>query len=56
MEKYFHTLDVAVARMTHKIDSEKAKSLFRRLLDTEHQAGPEADYIIRTWKQERGYE
>jgi hypothetical protein len=24
------------------------------VLDVEHEAGPEADYIIRTWKKERG--
>ena len=53
MDKYFETLDVAAFRMQHMIDSPKAKRLFKHVLDTEHDAGPEADYIIRKWKKER---
>ena len=54
MDKYFASLDVAAFRMMHTIDSPKATKLFRHVLDVEHDAGPEADYIIRTWKKERG--
>ena len=53
MDKYFETLDVAAFRMQHMMDSPKAKRLFKHVLDTEHDAGPEADYIIRKWKKER---
>jgi hypothetical protein len=35
------------------MDSPKAKRLFKHVLDTEHDAGPEADYIIRMWTKER---
>ena len=53
MDKYFETLDMAAFRMMHAVDSPKATKLFRHVLDTEHDAGPEADYIIRKWKKER---
>lgn len=53
MDKYFETLDIAAFRMMHTIDSPKATKLFRHVLDVEHDAGPEADYIIRLWKKER---
>ena len=53
MDKYFATLDMAALRMQHTMDSPKATKLFRHVLDLEHDAGPEADYIIRTWKQQR---
>ena len=53
MDKYFETLDVAAFRMQNMMDSPKAKRLFKHVLDTEHDAGPEADYIIRKWKKER---
>ena len=54
MDKYFETLDLAAFRMQHMMDSPKAKRLFKHVLDTEHDAGPEADYIIRMWKEARG--
>ena len=54
MDKYFETLDLAAFRMQHMIDSPKAKRLFKHVLDTEHDAGPEADYIIRMWREARG--
>ena len=54
MDKYFASLDMAAFRMQHTIDSPKATKLFRHVLDVEHDAGPEADYIIRMWKKERG--
>ena len=54
MDKYFETLDMAAFRMMHQIDSPKAMRLFRHVLDHQHEAGPEADYIIRMWKEARG--
>ena len=54
MDKYFETLDVAAFRMQQMMDSPNAKRLFKHVLDTEHDAGPEADYIIRMWKEARG--
>ena len=44
---------MAAFRMQHTIDSPKATKLFRHVLDVEHDAGPEADYIIRMWKEAR---
>jgi hypothetical protein len=54
MDKYFATLDMANFRMMLEADSEKAMKLYRHVLDRHHDVGPEADYIIRLWKQERG--
>ena len=53
MDKYFETLDVAAFRMMHDVDSPEAATLFKHVLDSQHDAGPEADYIIRKWKKER---
>ena len=54
MDKYFQTLDMAAFRMMLEPDSDKAMKLYRHVLDSQHDAGPEADYIIRLWKKERG--
>ena len=54
MDKYFQTLDMASFRMMLEADSDKAMTLYRHVLDRHHDVGPEADYIIRLWKQERG--
>jgi hypothetical protein len=54
VDKYFQTLDAAAFRMMLEADSDKAMKLYRHVLDRHHDAGPEADYIIRLWKQERG--
>jgi len=54
MDKYFQTLDMAAFRMMLEADSDKAMKLYRHVLNSQHDAGPEADYIIRLWKQERG--
>ena len=54
MDKYFQTLDMAAFRMMLEADSDKAMKLYRHALNSQHDAGPEADYIIRLWKQERG--
>ena len=54
MNKYFQTLDMAAFRMMLDVNSDKAMKLYRHVLDSQHDAGPEADYIIRLWKKERG--
>ena len=59
MDKYFLTLDRLYA-MSHveqsgRISNQLMKTM-RHALDGEHDAGPEANYIIRLWKQERDYE
>jgi hypothetical protein len=54
MDKYFQTLDMAAFRMMLDVNSDKAMKLYRHVLDSQHDAGPEADYIIRLWKKERG--
>ena len=46
--------DMAAFRRMLEADSDKAMKLYRHVLDRHHDAGPEADYIIRLWKQERG--
>ena len=54
MEKYFQTLDMAAFRMQLQSDSAKAMKLYKHVLQSEHDAGPESDYIIRMWKKDRG--
>ena len=54
MDKYFQTLAMAAFRMMLDGNSDKAMKLYRHALDSQHDAGPEADYIIRLWKKERG--
>ena len=54
MDKYFETLDAAAFRMMFEPDNDKAMKLYRQALAREHDAGPEANYIIRVWKEERG--
>ena len=54
MDKYFQTLDMAAFRMMLDVNSDKAMKLYRHARDSQHDAGPEADYIIRLWKKERG--
>ena len=54
MDKYFQTLDMAAFRMMLDVNSDKAMKLYRHALDSQHDAGPEADYIIRLWKKARG--
>ena len=54
MDKYFQTLDMAAFRMMLDVNSDKAMKLYRHVLDSQHDAGPEADYIICLWKKERG--
>ena len=54
MDKYFSSLDMAALRMQLPANSKKAMKLYRHVLHNDHDAGPEASYIIRLWKQERG--
>jgi len=54
MDKYFQTLDMANFRMQHPPNSEKGMKVFRYVLERHHDAGPEADYIVKQWKKDRG--
>ncbi len=50
MEKYLQTIDRVMFHMKHKslIEQEKAVKL---ALTQEHDAGPEAQYIFKIWKE-----
>ena len=50
MEKYLQTIDRVMFHMKHKslIEQEKAVKL---ALTQEHDAGPEAKYIFKIWKE-----
>ena len=55
MDKYFETLDMAAFRMHAPNGFAQGYAPFQACARyVEHEAGPEADYIIRTWKKERG--
>ena len=54
MNRYFDTLDFVAGRMPHNPHSPRGKKVLRQALAREHDAGPEANYIIRMWKEERG--
>ena len=56
MNRYFDTLDFVAGRMPHDPSSTRGKKILRQALTREHDAGPEANYIIRVWKEERGLE
>jgi|TARA_A100001515_G_scaffold449_1_gene454 hypothetical protein len=56
MNRYFDTLDFVAGRMPHDPSSTRGKKVLRKALTREHDAGPEANYIIRVWKEERGLE
>ena len=53
MVKYFETLDTVYRLFRHKTTTEELKALMREDLDAQHGAGPEANYIIRVWSEER---
>lgn len=54
MDKYFQTLDTVYRLFRHKTATEELRDLMREDLDAQHDAGPEANYIIRVWSEERG--
>ncbi len=54
MDKYFATLDTVHRLFAHKTTAQELKTLMREDLDAQHDAGPEANYIIRVWCEERG--
>ncbi len=54
MAKYFETLDTVYRLFRHKTTTKELKALMREDLDAQHDAGPEANYIIRIWAEDRG--
>ena len=54
MNRYFDTLDFVAGRMPHDLSSTRGKKILRQALAREHDAGPDANYLIRVWKEERG--
>ncbi len=53
MDKYFSTLDTVYRLFAHKTTAEDLKALMREDLAAQHDARPEANYIIRVWSEER---
>ena len=53
MEKYFQVLDQIALHAKRPVDSRRVKSQMRKELKRIFDAGPEADYIIRVWREER---
>jgi len=56
MDKYFATLDFAHMYWRSDYSGEDLMVRLIYALDSGHDAGPEAKYIIRLWKEERGVE
>ena len=54
MNRYFDTLDFVAWRIPHDTHSPRGKKVLSQSLAQEHDAGPEANYIIRVWTEERG--
>lgn len=54
MDKYFFTLDTVYRLFRDKTSSTELKALMREDLAAQHDAGPEANYIIRVWSEQRG--
>jgi len=52
MNKYFETLDIVAPHVKHRPESVKMQS-YKNALRQEHDAGEEADYLIRLWKSEK---
>ena len=53
MDKYFQVLDQIALSAKRPVDSRRVKSQMRKELNRIFDAGPEADYIIRVWREER---
>lgn len=50
MEKYFETISRTMFHMKHKSLNEKRKAV-RKALQREHDAGPEAKYLLNLWSK-----
>jgi hypothetical protein len=48
MEKYFETIGRTMFHMKHKSLKEKRKAV-KKALQREHDAGPEAGYLLKLW-------
>ena len=53
MDKYFQVLDQIALHAKRPVDSRRVKAQMRKELNRIFDAGPEADYIIRVWREER---
>lgn len=53
MDKYFQVLDQVALNAKRPVDSRRVKSQMRKEITRIFDAGPEADYIIRVWREER---
>ena len=51
MDKYFQVLDQIALHAKRPVDSRRVKSQMRKELNRIFDAGPEADYIIRVWRE-----
>ena len=56
MESYFETLDWVYGHYHQKVTGAQLVALMKTDLDAQHDAGPEAGWIIRCWKEDRGIE
>lgn len=56
MESYFETLDWVYGHYHQKVTGAQLLVLMKTDLDAQHDAGPEAGWIIRCWKEDRGIE
>jgi hypothetical protein len=50
MEKYFETISRAMFHAKHKSLDQKKKAV-RKALQREHDAGPEAGYLLKLWME-----
>lgn len=54
MDKYFYTLDEVFRLFKHKVDANQMLDLMKTDLEAQHDAGPEARWIIKCWSEDRG--
>ena len=53
MDKYFQVLDQIALHAKRPVESRRVKAQMRKELNRIFDAGPEADYIIRVWREGR---
>jgi len=54
VDKYFYTLDEVFRLFKHKVDANQMLELMKTDLEAQHDAGPEARWIIKCWSEDRG--
>jgi hypothetical protein len=50
MEKYFETIDRVMFHVKHKSLNSQKKAI-KKAMRREHDAGPEANYIFKLWRE-----